>query len=312
MLDDKDMSVVLCDKLIELATKDERIVFVEADSLTVTGIARFKQQFPDRTFNVGIAEANMIGVAAGLANCGKIPVVSSFTPFATRRCFDQIVISASYAGLALKIIGLNPGITTEMNGGTHMSLEDVGIMRTIPGITIVEPVDVAQLQQVLPALIQKPGVDYLRFFKGRTTKIYDENCSFTLGKGNVLVEGKDIAIIATGIMTQYALAAATELKAEGIQAKVVHLHSVKPLDEQLILSSAHETGAVLTVENHSIIGGLGSAVAECISEHCPVRMKRMGVCDRYGEVGTIPYLLEEFGLTVADIVAEAKALIKNK
>ena len=312
MLDNKDMSVALCDQLIEMAAQDERIVVVEADSLTVTGMDRFRKQYPGRTFNVGIAEANMIGVAAGLANCGKIPLVSTFTPFATRRCFDQIVISASYSRLSLKIIGLNPGVTTELNGGTHMSMEDVGIMRTIPEMTIVEPVDVFQLQRSLPAIVNTPGVVYLRLFKGRATKIYEEGCPFIFGKGNVLTEGDDIAIFTSGIMTQYALDAAAILEKERIRAKVVQLHSVKPLDESLILSCARETGAVMTVENHNIIGGLGSAVAECISEKYPVQMKRMGIRDHYGEVGKIPYLLQEFGLTTADIIREVKALVKNK
>lgn len=312
MMDSKDMSAVLCEQLIELAAQDERIVLVEADSLTVTGMDRFRQQYPDRTFNVGIAEANMIGVAAGLANCGKIPVVSSFTPFATRRCFDQIVISASYSRLSLKIIGLNPGVTTEINGGTHMSMEDVGIMRTIPEITIVEPVDVFQLQHALPVIIHKPGVVYLRLFKGRATTIYKEGCPFAFGKGNVLTKGDDITIFSSGIMTQYALDAASVLNNEKIQARVVHLHTVKPLDDQLIVSCARETGTVLTVENHSIIGGLGSAVAECIAEKHPVRMKRMGIRDHYGEVGKTPYLLKEFGLTTEDIVNEAKCLIQSK
>lgn len=312
MLDTKDMSAVLCEQLIELAARDERIVLVGADSLTVSGLTRFEQKYPDRTFNVGIAEANMVGVAAGLANCGKIPVVSSFTPFATRRCFDQILISAAYSRLPLKIVGLSPGITTEINGGTHMSLEDVGIMRTIPDVTIVEPVDAFQLQQVLPMVINDPGVGYLRLFKGRATKIYEDGGKFSFGRGNVLKDGKDIAIITSGIMTQYVLDAASILEKEAIRAKVVQLHTVKPLDTQLISACAQETGAVLTVENHSIIGGLGSAVAECIAEQNPVRVKRMGAKDHFGEVGKIPYLLKEFGLTPEDIAAEAKALLNNQ
>lgn len=309
MLDEKDMSVVLCDQLLELGSQDERIVLVEADSLTVTGVDRFRKRFPDRVFNVGIAEANMVGVAAGLANCGKIPVVSTFSPFATRRCFDQVVISASYSGLSLKIIGLNPGITTEINGGTHMTMEDVGIMRTIPGITIVEPVDATQFNKMLPTLIEKTGVDYIRLFKGRATRIFDESAEFLLGRGNVLTEGDDITIFSSGIMVQYVLEASERLREEGIKASVINIHTIKPLDENLVVARASKARAVMTVENHSIIGGLGSAVAECLSEQCPVRMKRMGCRDHYGEVGKMPYLLRKMGMTVPDIVREAKSLI---
>jgi Transketolase, C-terminal subunit len=309
MQDNKDMSAVLCEQLVKLAASDERIVLVEADSVTVSGLSRFAQRYPERTFNVGIAEANMVGVAAGLANCGKIPVVSTFTPFASRRCFDQIVISAAYSKLPLKVIGLSPGISTEINGGTHMSMEDVGIMRTIPDITIVEPVDIFQLQHVLPAILAKPGVDYLRLFKGRATKIYDDGSKFVFGQGNILTHGQDVTIVTSGMMTQYVLDAASILEKEGIGSQVVQLHTIKPLDTQLILSCAQETGAILTVENHSVIGGLGSAVAECIAEQYPVPMKRMGLKDRFGEVGKTPYLLQEFGLTAEDIAAEAKTLL---
>lgn len=309
MLDEKDMSAVLCDQLLEMGEKDDRLVLVAADSLTVTGVDRFREKFPDRVLNVGIAEANMVGVAAGLANCGKVPVVSTFSPFATRRCLDQVVISASYSKLSLKIIGLSPGITTEINGGTHMTMEDVGIMRTIPGITIVEPVDATQFAKMLPAVLDKPGVDYIRLFKGRATRIYDDSAKFLLGRGNVLTEGNDVSIFSSGIMLQYVLEAADRLREQGIGASVINIHTIKPLDEELVVTYARKTGAVMTVENHSIIGGLGSAVAECLSETCPVRMKRMGCRDHYGEVGKMPYLLQKFGLTVPDIVREAQLLM---
>lgn len=307
-----EMRKVYCEALIEAAEKDERIVLINSDSMKVTATAPFKEKFPERSLNVGIAEANMVGVAAGLAAYGKIPVVNSFTSFATRRCFDQIVISVAYAGLNVKIVGNNPGILSELNGGTHMSMEDIGIMRTIPNMTIIEPIDEWQLRKAVPVIMEHDGPVYLRLNRGINDPVYSENYKFNLGKGDILKEGKDVAVIASGFMVLKALRAAEILKSDGIDAAVVNIHTIKPIDSELLIDLANKTGTVVTVENHSIIGGLGSAVAEVLIENAPVRMKRIGVNDCFGEVGNKNYLLERFDLTPEKIAAQIKSIIMNK
>jgi transketolase len=307
------MSQVFCKRLIELAENDPRIVFISADTLGVSNMKAFEQQFRERTLNVGIAEANMIGVAAGLAACGKIPIVSTFTPFATRRCYDQIVVSAAYSRCDVKIVGLNPGITTEFNGGTHMSMEDVGIMRNIPGMTVIEPADAAQLDQTLSHFVSCEGSAYLRLFRGRAAKVTPDGYRVEPGKGILLRDGTDVAIFATGIMVRQALDAAESLAAEhGIDVRVINIHTVKPLDTEIVVRAARETGAVVTAENHSIIGGLGSSVAECLMERQPVPMKRVGVDDCFGEVGKTDYLMKRFGLTSENISNAVLEVLKLK
>lgn len=307
-----EMRKVYCESLMEAAEKDERIVLINSDSMKVTATAPFKEKFPERSLNVGIAEANMVGVAAGLAAYGKIPVVNSFTCFATRRCFDQIVISVAYAGLNVKIVGNNPGILSELNGGTHMSMEDIGIMRTIPNMTIVEPIDEWQLKKAIPVIMKHDGPVYLRLNRGVNDPVYNENYRFNLGKGDILKEGKDVAVVASGFMVLKSLRAAEILKSDGIDAAVVNIHTIKPIDSELLIDLANKTGIVVTVENHSIIGGLGSAVAEVLSENAPVRMKRIGINDCFGEVGNKNYLLERFDLTPEKIAAQIKSLVMNK
>ncbi len=312
MVDNVEMRTVYCDSLIEAAEKDERIVLINSDSMKVTATAPFREKFPERFLNVGIAEANMVGVAAGLAAYGKIPVVNSFTAFATRRCFDQIVVSVAYAGLNVKIVGNNPGILSELNGGTHMSMEDIGIMRTIPNMVIIEPIDEWQLRKAIPTIMEHDGPVYLRLNRGVNESVYDENYKFKLGKGDILREGKDVAIVASGFMVVKSLKAAERLKADGIDAAVVNIHTIKPIDSELLIDLANKTGAVVTVENHSIIGGLGSAVAEVLIENAPVKMKRIGVKDCFGEVGKKDYLLERFDLTPEKIAEQTKSLVINK
>lgn len=311
-LEDRWLRETYVDMLIESAQQDERICIVEADLMKAAGTGRFAELFPERTINVGVAEANMIGVAAGLSNMGKIPFTHTFTPFSTRRVCDQVTLSVAYAGLNVKIMGSDPGVTAELNGGTHMSMEDVAIMRNIPGMIIFEPTDSAQLKKAFPQILEHYGPLYIRLLRRNAVRIFDDHCSFTLGKGIVLKEGADVTIVASGIMTAEALEASEVLKAEGIRAEVINIHTVKPLDRSLIISSARKTRAVVTAENGSILNGLGSAVAECLGESCPTMMKRVGVQDCFGQVGLTEYLKEAYGLTAKNIITAAKEVISKK
>ncbi|MFZ3131034.1 MAG: transketolase family protein [Desulfosporosinus sp.] len=310
--DEKEMREVYCDSLIKLAEEDERIVLLEADLMKASGTKPFKEKFPYRTINVGIAEANMIGVAAGLSTFGKIPFADSFTAFATRRCFDQITISIAYTGLNVKIVGTDPGVSAELNGGTHMSFEDVGIMRTLPGMVIFEPVDSTQLRKAIPEIVKHDGPVYIRLFRKKAYKIFDDNYKFDLKKSDLILDGKDVVIFSTGIMVKTSIEASQLLKTKGISAKVINVHTIKPLYLEGIISAARETGAVVTAENHNIIGGLGSAIAELLSYEYPVPIKRIGVNDHFGEVGKKEYLMEKYHMMPEDIVKAAEEVIAKK
>ena len=254
----------------------------------------------------------MIGVAAGLAACGKLPFVHSFTPFATRRCYDQIAISVAYAKQNVKIVGTDPGIMATNNGGTHMSLEDVGIMRAMPTMSVFEPVDSVMLRKLLPEVVKYDKPMYIRLFRKKTESVFDENTKFSLTKAIDLKKGKDVTIIASGIMVARAIEASYILEGRGYSVGVLSVHMIKPIDEEAIVKAAKRSGAIVTAENHNVIGGLGSAVAEVISENAPVPMKRVGVKDRFGEVGNEKYLSEIMGLTVDDIVNAAEEVIAKK
>lgn len=310
--EDRWLRETYIDLLLEHAERDERIVVLDADLMLASGARRFAQQYPQRSVNVGVAEANMVGVAAGLSAMGKIPFTHTFTAFATRRVLDQIALSVAYAGLGVKLMGSDPGVTAELNGGTHMSMEDVAIMRSIPGMLIYEPVDSAQLRAAFPQIIAHEGPVYIRLLRRNAVKIYEENAPFRLGKASLLREGGDVSIFATGIMVAEALAAADALLAEGVKAEVINLHTIKPLDEAAVLTSVGKTGCAVTCENASIIGGLGSAVMECIGENHPVPVRRVGVRDHFGEVGLTDFLKEKYGLTANEIVGAAHAVLKQK
>ena len=304
MTDEKEVRQVMAAGLVEAARKDDRIVVLDADLMSCHSTKCFLEAFPERFINVGIAEANLIGVAAGMAAFGKIPFAFSFAPFATRRCYDQIFISVA--------VGSDPGVMAEANGGTHMPFEDMSIMRAIPKMVCFEPTDATMLAKALPQIIDYPGAVYIRMFRKKAEKIYDDSLDFELGKAVTLKEGKDVTLVASGIMVGRALKAAEELAAEGITARVVNVHTWKPIDEDAIVESVKATGAVVTCENHSTYGGLGSAVAEVVVEKCPAPMEFIGVKNSFGEVGKEAYLSEKFGLTVADIVAAAKKAIARK
>lgn len=301
-----------CDTLIELASKNDKIVHLDADLLSCIAMGPFQKKFPKRTFDLGIQEANMIGVAAGMSATGMIPFAHSFGPFASRRCYDQIYMSCAYAKLNVRILGSDPGITAEYNGGTHMPFEDMGILRNIPNITIIEPVDTTMLRDMVTQTAGLYGVFYIRMVRKNAVKIYEEGSTFEIGKGVTLKEGKDITIISTGIMVKEALDAAEKLEAEGISAKVINMFTLKPIDKKLIIKSARETGAIVTAENHSIINALGSAVAEVLGENIPVPIERVGVKDLFGEVGPVNYLKEKFELTAKEIVIKSKRAIARK
>lgn len=312
MTDEKEVRQVMAAGLVEAARKDDRIVVLDADLMSCHSTKCFLEAFPERFINVGIAEANLIGVAAGMAAFGKIPFAFSFAPFATRRCYDQIFISVAYSKLPVKIVGSDPGVMAEANGGTHMPFEDMSIMRAIPKMVCFEPTDATMLAKALPQIIDYPGAVYIRMFRKKAEKIYDDSLDFELGKAVALKEGKDVTLVASGIMVGRALKAAEELAAEGITARVVNVHTWKPIDEDAIVESVKATGAVVTCENHSTYGGLGSAVAEVVVEKCPAPVEFIGVKNSFGEVGKEAYLSEKFGLTVADIVAAAKKAIARK
>ncbi len=309
----QEMRAVYTQTLMQLAEKDKNIVLLEADLMRASGTKTFKQTFPERTFNVGVAEANMVGVAAGLSATGKIPFANTFACFAARRTFDQFFISANYAGLNVKLVGTDPGVTAAYNGGTHMPFEDLGLMRNIPQLVVFEPCDPVSLQKLVVQSAYHKGCTYMRLHRKLAAVLYDEDAEITLGKGYVLQDGDDVTLIATGVvMVPEALQAAELLAQDGVSAAVIDMHTVKPLDAALVLQYAEKTGAIVTCENHQIYNGLGSAVAEVLSENRPTWMKRVGVNDAFGEVGTLEYLQERFGLTAENIYQQATALLEAK
>ena len=311
-MSDKEMRTIYCETLMGLAKKDERIMVLEADLMKASGTMPFKAAYPERGIDVGVAEANMIGIAAGLSAAGKIPFAATFGCFASRRVFDQFFISANYAGLNVKLTGTDPGITAAFNGGTHMPFEDIGMMRLIPGLSILEPSDPVSLEKLLEACADHYGCTYMRLHRKPTPSIYEKDEKFFLGKGKLLKDGKDITIIALGVvLVNEALKAAIKLEEEGLSAAVIDILSVKPLDRDLILSYASKTGHIVTAENHQVAGGLGSAVAELLSRERPTPMAMVGVQDEFGEVGTQDWLAERFKLTAVEIVNKAKTLIEK-
>ncbi|RBP46879.1 transketolase family protein [Garciella nitratireducens] len=306
------MRDVYCNTLMNMAEKDPRIVVLDADLMNSMGTMPFLKKYPERTFDCGVQEANMIGVAAGLSATGKIPYAHTFGPFASRRCFDQVFISAAYAKLNVRIIGSDPGITAAFNGGTHMPFEDIGLMRTIPDITIIEPVDSIMLEDIIRQTKDQYGVFYIRLLRKNAIQIYEKDSTFEIGKGIILREGKDITIFCTGIMVSESLKAADLLEKEGISAKVVNIFTIKPIDEDLIIECAKQTGAIITAENHNVINGLGSAIAEVVVENYPVPIGRIGSQDLFGEVGPVDYLQKRFEMTAQDIANKAKEVITRK
>ncbi len=297
-----EMRKVYCQTLMDLAKDNKDIVVLDADLSSSLAMNPYFKAYPDRAYNVGISEANMAGVAAGLSAAGKIPYAHSFAPFSTRRCYDQIFVSCAYAQLNVRIIGSDPGVTAAFNGGTHMPFEDVGIMRNIPDMTILNPTDATMLKDLLEQTSKLNGMFYIRLLRKNAIKVYEEGSTFEIGKGNIVKEGKHATIISAGIMTAEAIKAAAILKEKGIDVRVVDMFTIKPIDKELIIDSAEKTGFIVTAENHNIINGLGSAVAEVIAEEAPCKLKRVGVQDQFGQVGSVDYLKEFYKLRAIDIV----------
>ena len=309
----KEMRTVFTEKLIDMAFEDERIVLLEADLMRATGTAPFLEKYPDRIINAGVAEANMVSMAAGLSASGKIPFASTFACFAARRAYDQFFLSANYARQNVKLVGSDPGILAALNGGTHMPFEDVGLMRNIPGLVVFEPCDCESLVSLLQQSKDHDGCTYMRLNRKSGPSVYGKGESFRLGKGNVVRDGSDITIIASGcILVPAAVEAAGLLEKKGISAAVIDMHTIKPIDSELIIEYAEKTGCILTCENHQVVNGLGSAVAEVLAENIPVPMLRLGVNDQFGQVGDVEYLQQAYGFTPGNIVDKAVELGKRK
>lgn len=306
------MRDVYCDTLLELAAEDKDVVILDSDLMGAMGVKKFANEYPDRTFNVGIAEANMIGTACGLSLTGKIPFAHTFGVFATRRVCDQVFQSGAYQRANVKIVGSDPGVTAAFNGGTHQAFEDLGIMRGIPEMTVIEPTDCTMLKDVLRQVKNTYGMHYIRLVRKTCTKIFEEGSTFEIGKAVQVNEGMDVTVIASGLLVGEALEAAKILEKRGVSVRVLNMFTIKPIDKEAIIKAAKETGAILVAENHNIINGLGSAVAEVVGENCPVYMDRIGLPDCFGEVGPLDYLKERFGFTAENIVSRIEKLIQKK
>lgn len=304
-----EMRQMLAKVLAEIMEKNDKVVILDADLSKPNGTASLYKKYPNRCYNVGVSEQNMMGIAAGMASYGFIPVVVTFTPFATRRACDQLTISVSYAKQNVKIIGTDPGITAELNGGTHMSVEDVGIVRSIPDILIYDALDPLQLEQALPQIIDYQGAAYLRIPRKYSESVLDENYHFDLMKADILREGKDITVFATSIMVKESLVAAEILKGEGIDVEVINVHTLKPLDEKTILISLEKTKKAVICENHNIIGGLFSGISELVVQKYPVPLKPVGIKDRFGQVGKLKELMKEYQMTAQDVVDAVRSML---
>ena len=300
--------------LNEMMAEDKSICYVDCDLMGCINTKMLQKNYPDRAFEAGIAEGNGAGVAAGLAATGKKVFFHSFGTFSSRRCYDQIYMSAAYAGLSVRVLGSDAGVTAAFNGGTHMPLEDAGMYLSIPETTVLDPADYAQLASITRQLVNVEGVSYTRFVRKGIIKVYDDGSEFEIGKGVVLHESdKDVAtIITSGIMVDESLKAYEALQAEGISVRVIDMFTWKPLDEELVIKAAKETGAIVTAENHNVTCGLGSVVANCLAKNCPTVQEFVGVQDLFGQVGPQDYLMDTYGLRAANIVEAVKKAVSRK
>lgn len=298
--------------LAEMGKTYPNLVVLDADLSVSTKTCVFAKQFPERFFNAGVAEQDMICVAAGLATTGKIVFASTFAAFAAGRAWEQVRVSLAYPRLNVKVVATHGGITTGEDGATHQATEDIAIMRALPNMTVIVPADAPETEKALRAIAAMHGPAYMRLSRGKTPVINDKDYDFRIGKGVTLADGKDVTIIAAGIMVAMALDARESLASEGVSARVINIHTIKPLDKELIIAAAKETGAVVTAEEHTVIGGLGSAVAEVLGENCPVPMYRLGMKDMFGESGKPDDLLEKYGLSTDEICRAAKAVVLRK
>lgn len=298
----RELRDCVVETLQELMKDDDKITALEADLGGASGFTKIKKTNPERFIQCGIAEANMMGVAAGLSSTGFKPFTHTFAPFATRRVFDQLFLSGAYAGNTINVYGSDPGFSVASNGGTHTAWEDVALIREIPGAVICDPADDVQMEWIIKEFLKMEGIHYVRSNRKAVRNVYKKGSSFKIGQGNILKEGKDILIIAAGQLVSEALDCAEELEKEGYSVEVIDMFTIKPLDEKLLIKEAKGKSKIVTIENHSIYGGLGSAVSEVIAENgISVPVKRIGVKEKFGQVGTAEFLQEEFGLTAKQI-----------
>ena len=297
--------------LVELGQNHKNIVVLDADLAGATKSGTFKKAFPDRHFNCGIAECNMVDVGAGLSTMGLVPFVSTFAMFAAGRAYEQVRNTIGYPHLNVKICATHGGISVGEDGASHQCCEDFGLMRTIPGMTVMCPSDDVEARKMVHAAYEIEGPVYIRFGRAATPVYHDESFTFNVGKGEVLQDGTDVAIIATGILVPEAIEAGKRLAEMGIKARVINMATIKPLDEELVVKAARECGRIITVEEHNIIGGLGEAVCAAVAEHCPVPVHRIGVNDEFGHSGPAAALLEQFGLTADHIVEQTQTFCKK-
>lgn len=298
----RELRDCVVETLQELMKDDDKITALEADLGGASGFTKIKKTNPERFIQCGIAEANMMGVAAGLSLTGFKPFTHTFAPFATRRVFDQLFLSGAYAGNTINVYGSDPGFSVASNGGTHTAWEDVALIREIPGAVICDPADDVQMEWIIKEFLKMEGIHYVRSNRKAVRNVYKKGSSFKIGQGNILKEGKDILIIAAGQLVSEALDCAEELEKEGYSVEVIDMFTIKPLDEKLLIKEAKGKSKIVTIENHSIYGGLGSAVSEVIAENgISVPVKRIGVKEKFGQVGTVEFLQEEFGLTAKQI-----------
>lgn len=307
-----ELRKVFYNTMFELMKENKEIVYLDADLADALGTTELFKEFPQQAFDLGIMEANMVGVGAGMSIKGKIPFLHTFAPFASRRVADQVFLSGCYNNANLKIIGSDPGITAETNGGTHMAFEDVGIYRAYPNITIMDVAEPYLLCKVIKQMAATYGVYYIRFQRKEGIPYYVGDEKIEIGRGNIIKEGKDITVIASGIEVVWAMDAARKLQKENINVRVVDMFTIKPLDAELVMKCARETGAIVTAENHNVYGGLGSAVAEVLAENCAVPFKRVGVKDKFGEVGKKKFLADKLEISSEYIEQAIREVLKRK
>lgn len=298
--------------MTELVKEDPRIIYLEADLMNSIGMVKFAREFPRNAVNCGIQEANMIGTAAGMSAVGLIPFTHTFGCFATRRALDQIFLSGAYAKTNIRMLGSDPGVTAAYNGGTHMPFEDIGLLRGIPEITIIEPTDSTMLRDMVRQTAKQEGIFYIRLSRKNAVKVFEADSTFEIGKAAMIKEGTDVTLIASGICVDESMKAAEILEQQGISTAIINIFTIKPIDREAIAGAAQKTGAIVTVENHNIHNGLGSAVAEVLAETTPVPMERVGIQDRFGQVGSVEYLKEQYGLTAENIAKQAQKVIARK
>jgi len=298
--------------LVDLGYKNNKVVVLDADVSHSTKTVKFGEKFPDRFFNVGVAEANMVNIAAGFATCGFVPFVSTFSFLACLRAGEQIRTSVAYPKLNVKIAAGYGGLSDSYDGATHQSICDIAIARSIPNMTVIVLADAQETKQAVPAIAQYKGPVFFRLSRAEVPVIFNEDHRFEIGKGNLLKEGSDVTLVATGIMVARALEASNQLEKEKISTRVIEIHTIKPLDEEILTKAAKETGAIVTVEEHSILGGLGSAVAELLAKHQPVPIEMVGILDTFAESGGYEELLDKYGMGVSNIVEAVKKVLKRK